>query len=151
VTTKGGNAEYLRLSPPLANLLREYLVHEWKHNRLGLLFPHPKTGELLQQQALREEILYPILEALKIERRGLHSFRHLAASVLVDVGTNQKALGKALRHPDGGILAMSKYAHILGNAEITIMDKLGDSLVRPSKKPVVSELRTDAQRQIASS
>jgi integrase len=145
VTTKGGNVEYLRLSPPLANLLREYLAREWKHNRLGLLFPHPKTGELLQQKAVREDILYPILEALKIERRGLHSFRHLAASVLVDVGTNQKALGRALRHQDGGVLALKKYAHILGNAEITMMDKLGESLVRPSRKPVISELRTDAQ------
>jgi len=67
------------------------------------------------------------------------------------VGTNQKALGKALRHQDGGVLAMKKYAHILGNAEITMMDKLGESLVKPSKKPVASELRTDAQRQIASS
>jgi hypothetical protein len=26
-----------------------------------------------------------------------------------------------------------------------MMDKLGESLVRPSKKPVISELRTDAQ------
>jgi len=151
VTTKGGNAEYLRLSPPLSNLLHEYLSTEWKPNRLGLLFPHPKTGELLQLAAVRKDVLYPILEALQIERRGLHSFRHLAASVLVDVGTNQKALGKALRHQDGGVLAMKKYAHILGNAEITMMDKLGESLVKPSKKPVASELRTDAQRQIASS
>jgi integrase len=95
VTTKGGNVEYLRLSPPLANLLREYLAREWKPNRLGLLFPHPRTGELLQLRAVRDDVLYPILESLQIERRGLHSFRHLAASVLVEVGTNQKALGKA--------------------------------------------------------
>jgi hypothetical protein len=53
--------------------------------------------------------------------------------------------GKALRHQDGGVLALKKYAHILGNAEITMMDKLGESLVRPSRKPVISELRTDAQ------
>jgi integrase len=116
VTTKGGNVEYLRLSPPLTNLLREYLAREWKPNRLGLLFPHPRTGQLLQLGAVRE----------------------------VEVGTNQKALGKALRHQDG-VLALKKYAHILGNAEITMMDKLGESLVRPSRKPVISELRTDAQ------
>ena len=92
--------------PPLANLLREYLAREWKPNRLGLLFPHPRTGELLQLGAVREDVLYPILESLQIERRGLHSFRHLAASVLVEVGINQKALGKALRHQDGGVLAL---------------------------------------------
>jgi integrase len=91
VTTKGGNVEYLRLSPPLANLLREYLAREWKPNRLGLLFPHPRTGELLQLRAVRDDVLYPILESLQIERRGLHSFRHLAASVLVEVGKPEGA------------------------------------------------------------
>jgi integrase len=145
-TVKSGNDQVLRLSPDLAARLQEFLQATWVPNALGLLFPCPKTRKIINQSNLRSGVLYPLLERLDFPKRGLHAFRHTAASVLGWEGVSPKVVGGSLRHQDGGVLAMTIYTHVLGSDEVTAMDKLGARMCGSPRKPARSELSVAESR-----
>jgi len=167
-TVKGNNPELKRLSPEVAARLQEYLRTTWKPSKLGLLFPGERSGKIIALVSLRQNILYPILERLKIPRdgRSLHAFRHMAASVMGQAGASPRVVGSVLRHQDGGALAMRVYTHVLGSDEVDAVDKFGTAVCgsprKPedgqlafdfagdSRKPVQSELRPDVSGSFAS-
>jgi len=134
-TVKSGNDQRLRLSPPLSARLQEFLQTTWMPNPMGLLFPDVRTRKIIDQCFLRAGVLYPLLERLGFPKRGLHAFRHTAASVMGQAGVSPKVVGESLRHQDGGALAMTLYTHILGSDEVTAMDKLGSAICGGTKKP----------------
>jgi len=136
-TTKGNNPELKRLAPEVAAKLQEYLRTTWKPSKLGLLFPGERSGKIIALVSLRQNVLYPILERLKIPRdgRSLHAFRHTAASVLGQGGASPAVVGSALRHQDGGTLAAGVYTHVLGSDEMDAMDKLGTAVCGSPRKP----------------
>lgn len=131
-STKAGNDVTLRLSPALTAVLEGYLQTTWIANERGLLFPG-LNGHLVNQCNVRRLVLYPILKRRGFPQRGLHAFRHTAASLLADDGANQKLTGTLLRHQDGGQLAWL-YSHTLGNAETVAMDRLGERVCSGLRK-----------------
>ena len=149
-TVKGENEETLRLSPILQARIQEYLKTTWKPNPMGLLFPSVQAGKIIDQCFLRSSVLYPLLEKMGLPKRGLHAFRHTAASVLGEAGVSPKVVGDSLRHQDGGVLAMSLYTHILGNDQASAMDQLGERICSAPKKPVASQLCPDVPWQYVS-
>jgi integrase len=167
-TVKGNNPELKRLAPVVGAKIQEYLRTTWKPNKLGLLFPGERGGKIIALNFLRCDILYPILERLKLPREGrsLHALRHTAASVMGQAGASPSVVGSALRHQDGGALAAEVYTHVLGSDEVDAMDKLGTAVCgsprKPedgqlsfdfagdSRKPVQSELRPDVSGSFAS-
>ena len=150
-TTKGNNPSLKRVAPDVAAILQEYLRSTWRPNKLGLLFPGERLGKIIALVSLRQNVLYPILERLKIPRNGrsLHAFRHTAASVLGQdvasggIGASPSVVGSALRHQDGGALAMKVYTHVLGTDEVNAMDKLGTAVCGSPRKPEDGQLAFD--------
>ena len=138
-TVKGNNPEVKRVAPELACKLQEYLRTSWKPSNLGLMFPGERLGKIIALNFMRNDVLYPILERLQIPRNGrsLHAFRHTAASVMGQSGASPRVVGSALRHQDGGALAMKVYTHVLGTDEVVAMDRLGSDLC--PKMPAASE------------
>ncbi len=167
-TVKGNNPELKRLAPDVAAKLQEYLRTTWKANPLGLLFPGERGGKIIAMNFMRQDVLYPILDRLGIARdgRSLHALRHTAASVMGQAGASPKVVGSALRHQDGGELAMRVYTHVLGSDEVDAMDKLGTAVcgsprktdggqfsfdfAQGERKPAGSELRPDVSGTFAS-
>ena len=98
--------------------------------------------------------------------RSLHALRHTAASVMGQAGASPRVVGSALRHQDGGALAMTVYTHVLGSDEVDAMDKLGTAVcgsprkpdgeqfsfdfAQGERKPAGSELRPDVSGSFAS-
>jgi integrase len=146
-TTKGENSEVKHLAPFVSARLTEYLRTTWKPSKLGLLFPGPRSGKIIALVSLRQNVLYPILERLKIPRQGrsLHAFRHTAASVMGQAGASPKVVGSVLRHQDGGALAAGVYTHVLGSDEVNAMDKLGTAVCGSPRTPGAYALEDGAQ------
>ena len=65
----------------------------------GLLFQF-KDGRAWKEDKVRQKKLYPLLDALGIERKGLHAFRHFNATFMdrdnVPLKTRQDVLDTAI-------------------------------------------------------
>ena len=71
------------MSKTLLSRLQGYVVAVHEHLRPmaqgeGLLF-QCKNGRAWKEDKVRQKKLYPLLDALGIERKGLHAFRHFNA------------------------------------------------------------------------
>ena len=95
-TKSKGSAAPITLPPALAAVLTEYKA-SWKPNPGGFLFVTrnnrpPSSNKVVEYQ------LWPILEALGIERCGLHAFRHSVATFIADAGYSIEVARQQLRH-----------------------------------------------------
>jgi integrase len=115
------------MSEALAALLQEYLA-TWQANPEGFLFLN-RNGRPYAANKVVEYGLWPVLEKLKIERAGMHAFRHCHASLLMDVGANPTVAKEQMRHSDARITLQS-YAHIIGDSQRDAVDKVGE-ILRP--------------------
>jgi integrase len=111
----------------LATLLKEYLA-TWKANPEGFLFLN-RNGRPYAANKVVEYGLWPVLDRLKIERAGMHAFRHCHASLLMDVGANPKVTQEQMRHSDARI-TLGVYGHVIGDSQRDAVDKVGE-LLRP--------------------
>ena len=68
-----------------------------------------------------------MLDALKIPRSGMHSFRHSHASLLIDAGANPKVAQQQMRHADARI-TLERYAHVVGESQRQAVEKVGEML-----------------------
>jgi integrase len=68
----------MAMGKTLCSLLEEYLV-TWKANPEGFLFLN-RNGRPFAANKVVEYGLWPVLDKLKIERAGMHAFRHCHAS-----------------------------------------------------------------------
>jgi integrase len=116
---------------PLEGMLREYLK-TWKPNAARLLFATRK-GTPFAENNLVQRKLWPILDALKISRCGMHAFRHTHASLLIAQGASPAVAQRQLRHRDVGT-TLGIYAHVLGNEQ------------REASERVAGQLRPDATK-----
>jgi integrase len=79
---------------------------------------------------MRNKVVYHLrktLQALKIERAGLHAFRHAVASVLLDNGAPPSVVQRQMRHSDAWI-TLQKYAHIVGDAQRKAVESLAKNV-----------------------
>ena len=118
------------MSEALATLLSEYLL-TWQANPEGFLFLN-RNGRPYAANKIVEYGLWPVLDKLRIERAGMHAFRHCHASLLFDVGANAKVAQEQLRHSDARI-TLGVYGQVMGNAHREAVDKVG-KILRPNAK-----------------
>jgi len=128
----------VHISQQLQGRLGDYLAKEWKPNNLSLLFS-TKNGTPWDANLVVKRKLYPILDALGIERRGLHAFRHFVASVMdresVPLAVRMDRLGHAQVSTTMG------YTHIISDEDKVFAQGLGDFLapiVPPSENGVAA-------------
>jgi integrase len=117
----------------LATVLRTYR-NNWKQNPGEFLFV-TRNNRPPSSNNVVEHRLWPILDALKIPRCGLHAFRHTVASILVDSGAPVTVAQAQLRHSDAKTTL--GYAHLLGDSQRQAMEKVASilDLTGPNSKP----------------
>ena len=79
--------------------------------------------------------LWPVLNALKIPRCGLHAFRHTHASLLLDSGATPKVVQEQLRHADPR-MTLGVYGHVLGDARTDAVEKVASIVFRDVPKAI---------------
>jgi integrase len=94
----------------------------------GFLFLN-RNGRPYSANKVVEYGLWPVLDKLKIERAGMHAFRHCHASLLMEVGANPTVAKNQMRHSDARI-TLGVYSHIIGDSQRDAVDKVGE-LLRP--------------------
>jgi len=115
------------MADALATILKEYLA-TWKANQEGFLFLNRRSRPFNATKVVQLG-LWPILDTLKIERAGMHAFRHCHASLLMDVGANPTVTKDQMRHSDARI-TLSIYSHIINDSQHLAVDKVGE-ILRP--------------------
>jgi integrase len=118
----------LPMPEPLADMLKSYL-EKWKPNPGRLLFAN-QIGRPMSANKVVQRKLWPILDALKIPRCGLHAFRHTHSSLLVDGGAPVSVAQAQLRHADPRI-TLGIYSHVVGNSQRDAVEKLA-AILRPN-------------------
>ena len=95
----------------------------------GFLFLN-RNGRPYAANKVVEYGLWPVLDKLKIERAGMHAFRHCHASLLMDVGANPTVAKEQMRHSDARI-TLEAYSHVIGSAQRDAVDRVGE-ILRPT-------------------
>jgi integrase len=116
------------MAEALATILKEYLA-TWRPNPEGFLFLN-RNGRPYAANKVVEYGLWPVLDKLKIERAGMHAFRHCHASLLMDVGANPTVTKTQMRHSDARV-TLGIYSHVIGDSQRDAVDKVGE-ILRPS-------------------
>ncbi len=115
------------MSEVLSAMLKEYLV-TWKPNAEGFLFLN-RNGRPYAANKVVEYGLWPVLDKLKIERAGMHAFRHCHASLFMDVGANPTVTKDQMRHSDARV-TLGIYGHVIGDSQRDAVNKVGE-ILRP--------------------
>jgi integrase len=110
----------LPIPDALCELLRPHL------SKPGLLFVN-KVGRPYTAEKVVQNRLWPILDALKIQRAGFHAFRHAHTSLLLEGGASPKVAQRQLRHSDARI-TLGIYAHLVEDAHREAVEKLASNL-----------------------
>jgi integrase len=113
----------------LARRLRNYLAHHWRKNAAGWLFCNRRGNPYA-----RDKVAYKLqatLRELGIEKAGLHAFRHMAASELLESGAAPSVVQKQMRHADSRI-TLQTYAHVIGDAQRRAVESLAQSVLGDS-------------------
>jgi len=79
----------------------------------------------------RDKVVYKLqatLRELGTEKAGLHAFRHMAASELLERGAAPKVVQRQMRHSDSRI-TLQTYAHVIGDAQRKAVDSLAQSVL----------------------
>jgi site-specific recombinase XerD len=116
----------VHMPPVLEKRLRAFLANHWLKNDMGLLFCNTK-GKPMQ----RDKVAYKLqdtLRALGIEKAGLHAFRHMVASELLEQGASPAVVQRQLRHSNSSI-TLDRYSHIIGNAQKDAVNSLANGIL----------------------
>lgn len=110
----------------LRGFLREHLDTTWKRNPGGLLFA-TQRGTVLNPERVVVRHLYPLLDQLGIQRKGLHAFRHGLASLFLSAGASATVTQAQLGHTDPRI-TLGIYAHLVGDEQRTAANRVAGML-----------------------
>jgi integrase len=119
------------LAPATEKLVREWLEDGYIPNPNGLLFCR-KNGLPLVQKTLRRK-LRKVQAVLNFQRRGLHGFRHLGASIAAKRTGNIHTAGLLLGHGDASRVTLD-YLHPLGDDEIKGAEAIAAELFGGERK-----------------
>ena len=97
------------LSSHLSLLLREQSERQRLKGHTFLFTT--KSGKPWDANMLVKRKLYPLLDTLGIERKGLHAFRHFNASLLSNLRVPLKVIQERLGHASAGSLTLDVYTH----------------------------------------
>jgi integrase len=110
----------------LADHLKLYQLNHWKENPERLLFC-TRNGTAFNNRDIVDQALHPILERLKIQRAGLHAFRHGNATMLDGLRAPMRVRQDRLGHADAA-LTLGTYTHMVSNDDRKVADELGGIL-----------------------
>jgi len=128
-TAKSESSEtVLPIPNPLLNVLKAYR-EQWKPNPEGFLFV-TRNNRPPSSNKVVEYHLWPILDALEIDRCGVHAFRHTHTALLLDSGATPKVVQRQLRHSDART-TLEIYGHVVGDAHRAAVEKVA-SIVDPN-------------------
>ena len=125
----------LPLPEGLARILKDYL-RGWREIPDRWLFANRRSRPYGADKVVMSK-LWPVLDALKIPRCGLHAFRHFHSSILLEMGASPQVAQAQLRHSDARI-TLEVYSHVIGESQRDAVEK------------VVEIPRLDAPKQGAS-
>jgi integrase len=123
-----GSASDVPMPAALEKRLLEFLRAGYRENLNGYLFAN-RNGNPYSIGKVTEYGLWPALKKLKIERAGLHAFRHAAASELLEQGAPLTVVQRQLRHRDART-TLQKYGHVVGDAQRRAVEMLADNIER---------------------
>jgi integrase len=112
----------------LADILENYLK-TWQANPDRWLFANQRNHPFAADRVVMFK-LWPILDALKIPRCGLHAFRHTLSSMLLEVGASPQVAQAQLRHSDPRI-TLAVYSHVIGESQRIAVEKVAE-ILRPN-------------------
>jgi len=128
-TAKSESSEtVLPIPSPLLNVLKAYR-EQWKPNPQRFLFV-TRNNRPPSSNKVVEYHLWPILDALEIDRCGVHAFRHTHTALLLDSGATPKVVQRQLRHSDART-TLEIYGHVVGDAHRAAVEKVA-SIVDPN-------------------
>ena len=87
----------------------------------GLVFPS-KTGSPLHDRDVVRRVLYPLCDSLKIERGGMHAFRHGRVSLMRINGAPEDLVKRQIGH--SSLRTTSGYTHFSKNFQMELAEKL---------------------------
>jgi integrase len=114
------------ISPKLAAHLRTFLT-SWRPNPLHLLFA-TGNGTPWDQNLIVKRKLRPLLDSLKIQRCGLHAFRHTNGSLMDRLNAPMKVRQERLGHAPGSNITMAVYTHSVSADDRQLAEQLGNIL-----------------------
>jgi integrase len=104
-STKSENADrIIGIDGSLVQLLRDWIGTR----KEGYVFPSRRGTPLRGGNVVKRE-LWPVLETLKIERKGLHAFRHFRVTVLVEADVPMHTIKAWIGH--GSEKMVARYTH----------------------------------------
>ncbi len=104
-STKSENADRtIGIDEPLARLLKEWIGSR----KEGYVFSS-RRGTPLRVGNVVKRKLWPVLEKLKIEKKGLHAFRHFRVTMLVEAGVPMHTIKAWIGH--GSNRMVDRYTH----------------------------------------
>jgi integrase len=119
------SARTIPMPEALARSLKEYLQH-WRPNPAGYLFV-TRNNRPPSSNNVVEHHLWPILNRLGIPRCGLHAFRHMHSSLLVETGAPVSVAQAQLGHVDPSV-TLGIYSHVIGDSQRRAVEKVAEIL-----------------------
>jgi integrase len=121
-TAKSQASETALPIPESLTIILEAYRSQWKPNADNFLFA-TRNGRPPSSNKVVEYHLWTILDALKIQRCGLHAFRHTHTALLLDSGATPKVAQRQLRHSDART-TLQIYGHVVGDAHREAVEKV---------------------------
>jgi len=116
----------LPMPKSLANILTNYLKCAWRENSERWLFVNNRNRPYSADKVVIFK-LWPILDALKIPRCGLHAFRHFHSSMLLELGAAPQVAQAQMRHSDPRI-TLEVYSHVVGESQRKAVERVAEIL-----------------------
>ena len=116
----------LPMPESLANILTNYLKCAWRENSERWLFVNNRNRPYSADKVVIFK-LWPILDALKIPRCGLHAFRHFHSSMLLELGAAPQVAQAQMRHSDPRI-TLEVYSHVVGESQRKAVERVAEIL-----------------------
>ena len=126
----------LPLPDALTCVLKNYLL-TWRENPERWLFVNSRSRPFSADKVVMQK-LWPLLDALKIPRCGLHAFRHFHASMLLELGAAPQVAQAQMRHSDPRI-TLEVYGHVVGESQRQAVDRVAEILAPIGPKTNESE------------
>jgi integrase len=115
----------LPLPDALCRVLKEHL-RTWRENPGRWLFVNNRNRPFSADRIVMFK-LWPILDALKIPRCGVHAFRHFHSTMLLELGAAPQVAQAQMRHSDPRI-TLDVYSHVIGESQRLAVEKVAEVL-----------------------
>jgi integrase len=115
--------------PDALSVIIKVFLESWQPNPAKFLFLN-RRGRPYSANKVVQKALWPLLEKLNIPKCGLHAFRHMHSSLLLETGASPAVAQAQLRHSDARI-TLGVYGHVIGDSQRTAVEKVA-KLLAPS-------------------